>query len=533
MFNEDFIDIDDPRISSEDQMSFSDTQNLEDDEEIDSPWETTAKRKKQKDYEIYGTKSYYGKYGTQQTKYVKPSYYGGFTKPVNKFVAAPPRTFNSFNYSNLWNQYSWVISNNEDKITVRKNFQDIGLKTCIPTKTVFNTINYTDSVSLYKNGTVYPRIGISKLKNFLKPKLVDQIFSDVIEKLPVVTDPIDYVIGSSAAYAIANPKRPGLFHNEGMTNLLSTIYDSVWLRFTKTEMNKIDQLITDCFINKKISYSDVRAFFPDISNISEDHKKKIDQEMSKQTNGESDQTPLSQEFKNRLSNKPKNQFAGMWKKQKCHSLPWATSIYEYAITAMRSKFKTLDVVHKEASINKGKRINRSFINKTSYKPLEAKTILQHKKKKLFILCDGSGSMGYSNIENTASAFIKALVDSNIFDISNIIFHSESFVCDYYEDYKNASSKEIFYNSWGGGEWFESLDDNIEQRYIADADYVIVITDLNYSEEAEQWLHRFLTKTTKHLALVFWDLKGTIRGLNTRNVSTVEDMISSVTTMLAH
>jgi hypothetical protein len=47
---------------------------------------------------------------------------------------------------------------------------------------------------LYKNGTAYPRIGISKLKSFIKPKVVDQIFSEVIEKLPVVTDPIDYVI---------------------------------------------------------------------------------------------------------------------------------------------------------------------------------------------------------------------------------------------------------------------------------------------------------------------------------------------------
>jgi hypothetical protein len=145
---------------------------------------------------------------------------------------------------------------------------------------------------------------------------------------------------------------------------------------------------------KTISYSDVRAALPDISNISEDNKKKIDQEMSKQTNGESDQSALSQEFKNKFSEKPKNQFIGMGKKPTSYPLKKAVPIYDYAVAAMRSKFKTLDVVHKEASINKGKRINRSFINKTSYKPLEAKTILKHKKKKLFILCDASGSMSY-------------------------------------------------------------------------------------------------------------------------------------------
>jgi len=59
------------------------------------------------------------------------------------------------------------------------------------------------------------------------------------------------------------------------------------------------------------------------------------------------------------------------------------------VQAMRSKFKPRDIVSKEACLNKGKRINRNFLTGMSYKPLQAKTVEEHKRKKLLIVCDSS------------------------------------------------------------------------------------------------------------------------------------------------
>ncbi len=60
--------------------------------------------------------------------------------------------------------------------------------------------------------------------------------------------------------------------------------------------------------------------------------------------------------------------------------------------AIKSKFYFPDSVNKEENYRKGNRINRGFMNGTSYKPLVGKTKVAHKKKKIMIVIDGSGSM---------------------------------------------------------------------------------------------------------------------------------------------
>lgn len=63
--------------------------------------------------------------------------------------------------------------------------------------------------------------------------------------------------------------------------------------------------------------------------------------------------------------------------------------------AIRSKFFFPDTISKEENYRKGNRISRGFMSGTSYKPLIGKTAIAHKKKKVMIVIDGSGSMGYS------------------------------------------------------------------------------------------------------------------------------------------
>ena len=203
-------------------------------------------------------------------------------------------------------------------------------------------------------------------------------------------------------------------------------------------------------------------------------------------------------------------------------------IYNRTLKLIRSKIKLRDIVDTEENLRKGKRINRSFINKTSYKPLISKTVSSQKKKKLFVLIDASGSMWNKDCHpaNEAWAFAAGLVDSWQFDVEHIIWHNTSWWTDVIGDVKKWK-RDIYL---GGGEWFSSLEDNIPSEFLEGVDYVLVLTDLCIDETSQQWLYDFI-KHKKNMILSFeraWDLKG----MNVRQIKEGKDMVNALGTLVS-
>lgn len=184
----------------------------------------------------------------------------------------------------------------------------------------------------------------------------------------------------------------------------------------------------------------------------------------------------------------------------------------------------------EESLRKWKRINRNFINWSSYKPLMSKEVLQPRKKKLMIVYDCSGSMGYINswwgAAYNAAPFIAAMTNSWVFDIEHVVYHSNSG----WEDVARKIKKwEVFHYGWGS-EWFEYIDDNLPDSWSRWVDYIIAITDLQIGTGAQQGLYDYLSKCNKHMVLSFlfpWSLNW----MNVRCVKDVKWMLNAVSSLV--
>ncbi len=93
----------------------------------------------------------------------------------------------------------------------------------------------------------------------------------------------------------------------------------------------------------------------------------------------------------RKEEKSESAVYGRWNNSSMSETP--KDLVNFLENAIRSKFYFPDTVLKEENYRKGNRISRGFLNGTSYKPLVGKTRIAHKKKKLMVVIDGSGSMG--------------------------------------------------------------------------------------------------------------------------------------------
>ncbi len=200
---------------------------------------------------------------------------------------------------------------------------------------------------------------------------------------------------------------------------------------------------------------------------------------------------------------------------------------------IKSKIVIQDIVDTETSINKWKKLNKAYIEWRDWKPLKFKTVTKPKKKKILFLLDCSGSMSKADREDSpayaAVSFLDAVLKSNIFNVTHIYYHSDN----WYWDVKAKFLKKWAFWCYWWGEWFEIVDTNIPKEHVAQADYVVTLTDLCIWESAEKWLANFLSHSKKSLILSFKE-EWTLQWLNVRTIP--EDdrpkMINNLLTILS-
>lgn len=216
----------------------------------------------------------------------------------------------------------------------------------------------------------------------------------------------------------------------------------------------------------------------------------------------------------------------VWKYQPVDDL----DLYKEALKKMTKNFVKQARAEFTPSIREGKRINRGYIEWTSYKPLLSKTINTWKKSKVVVIHDCSGSMGDANMGTNepaykAVSFIGALVNSWVVDVQHVVYHSEYG----FEDVVDTIKKwDIHHLQWCA-EGFQFLDDNLPSEWVKDCDFVVVTTDLEYSKEAEEGLYEYVSRAPAHLILSFKNT-WTLNGLNVRKVSTIKDMMGAVVSL---
>jgi len=198
---------------------------------------------------------------------------------------------------------------------------------------------------------------------------------------------------------------------------------------------------------------------------------------------------------------------------------------------IKSKIHIENIVDKEPSIRKWKRINRLFIEWRDYKPLVNKQVSVKQKKKILFLVDCSGSMwdasSTSDSAHRAVSFLHAIIKADLFDVTNIFFHSSWG----YWDVKKEFIKQPHSRCWWW-EWFERVWVNIWPEKLRWIDYVVTLTDLDIWESAQKWLYEFLSKGKKHLVLSF-DYKWDLNWMNVRTIpeDNPEIMVQSLLTIL--
>lgn len=210
----------------------------------------------------------------------------------------------------------------------------------------------------------------------------------------------------------------------------------------------------------------------------------------------------------------------------------SNSMYSKNLRIIQSKISIRDDVYFEENLRKGKRINRNFLTGSSYKPLMSKTVESKKNKKIMFIVDCSGSMDCKNVEKNhiydlAWCFVAASVNAWIFDCEQVILHSSW-------GWENVAPKykkwQLFTYCWTT-EWFEHLEDNLDPKWAKEADYVILITDLDIWVSAEEWVYSYLKNCKKHMVLSFaqaW----TLQWMNVRKVSKPHDMINALVSIVS-
>lgn len=186
---------------------------------------------------------------------------------------------------------------------------------------------------------------------------------------------------------------------------------------------------------------------------------------------------------------------------------------------------------KEISLTRWKRINRWYINRTDYRCLVDKRIEKHKKPKILFLLDWSWSMGYwsPNPYPTAMNFLWDISQTHLFDTQMLLTTSadlQDITTDVWK-WGKWETNEIW-NRIGRGEWFERLTYR-SWALERDEDYVVVLTDMEVPQNAEDNLRLFIW-WKKHLILSFWTQRQ-FNNLNVRYVNDFKDIKNSITTLL--
>lgn len=201
------------------------------------------------------------------------------------------------------------------------------------------------------------------------------------------------------------------------------------------------------------------------------------------------------------------------------------SMYKDALKTISKKLLKEARVSYSPSLRKWTRINRDYINGSSYKPLMEKSIISHKKSKVMVIHDCSGSMYDRWVYDTAVSYIWALTNSGVVDVTRVIYHSEYG----WEDVKPRIAKWDIFHYSGGDEWFKYIDDNLPPDWIKEVDYVVVTTDLRFDRDEQNGLYEYIKRAPAHLILSFKDM-GRIKDLNVRKVKTIKDMVNATITL---
>ena len=379
-------------------------------------------------------------------------------------------------YEDYFSKWSKSFASSEQKRNFKKKVKDAAFATMTPVD-VKITIEPT---TFFKRRRLAVNVNEKDLSKYNKTTVVNKII-ELYDKVPFNSDIID----------------------DGIIKYLS-IWDENIAKY-KTEGVAVPDLLAS--INQydagTITYADLRKLF---RNLSDAEKK---QNIGWQSEGW---------YKG---------WGKVWTK-----VPFADrTLYNKNLRVIQSRVKLRDTVSNEESLRRGKKINRNFINWSSYKPLISKTVESPKKKKIFFILDCSWSMGPwkspSDPSHQAVSFAAACVNSWVFDCSHVIYHSSS---GWENCIKPIKKWELFNLAWGS-EGFEYIDDNLNKEWLQGVDYIVALTDLQIGSSAEQGLADYLKKGKRHLIMSFaW--KGTLKGMNVRQITKTSDMINAIVTLVS-
>ena len=184
-----------------------------------------------------------------------------------------------------------------------------------------------------------------------------------------------------------------------------------------------------------------------------------------------------------------------------------------------------DIFQREASLRKGKRINRNFVYGLSYKPLMQEQTEKVKKKKVLNIVDGSGSMWINQKDPifVGWEFMYALSETGLFDCEN--FFSQTQTLSRWDDFQ------LYCYSWW--EWFADMPARLVDMWVNvnDFDYVFVFTDCCIDTRCKNALNEMLSKK-KHILFCCeernWDyMREDYPALKIVDVKTTADMVNNL------
>lgn len=390
--------------------------------------------------------------------------------------------------SSSWNDYSNYFSKWEDYYKVaekrrkyKKDVNDYALESYTP---IDVRVWVWSSPSIFKRNRMTIDIPESMLSEFSSQAKVKKIV-DLYDKIPYNSDLIDSFIVEQ----IVTWKR-----NSTLKNFVNP--DKVK---SDTDIVNIDNAIM-WYDKGTTTYAELRTWFRALTSIE----------------------------KSELFANSDNMWYGWWKVGSRINFEHRDT-YNKNLRIIQSKIKLVDKIDVEENFRKGKRINRNFINWSSIKPLMSKTVNAKKKKKIMFIIDCSGSMNPWNTSSDPShkaiSFAAACVNSWIFNVEQVIYHSSS----WWQNCIREIQKGELFNLYGWSEGFERIDDNLNTEWIKSCDYAVALTDLDIWTSAQQGLYDYLHKAKKHMVLSF-DRSWTIKGMAVRTVDSPQTMINALVSL---
>lgn len=383
-------------------------------------------------------------------------------------------------WSSYWDANASFWADAEKRRELKDKIKTAAAKEFIPCDV--NISNLDKFTNFWKQKRVRLQIKPDDVSRLNSQDKVDKMVR-FMDKLPYNSDWIDGLIMKRYVDSWLDPK-----------NFVESLLDPA-------KEKQADSMIDD-FINERITHAQLRSIF---------------------------RQPTAEEKKANPFWKSEGWYQWGWKVWSLDTID-NKERYNKMLRIIQSRIRPRSHTQFEESMRKGKRINRNYINGSSYKPLLSKDVIQPRKKKLMIVYDCSWSMGYINSEGNAAynaaPFIAAITNSWVFDIEHVVYHSNSG----WEDVARRIKKwEVFHLAWGS-EGFEYIDDNLPEQWSRWVDYIIAITDLQIWTAAQQWLYDYLSKCNKHMVLSFldkWDLKW----MNVRCVKDMKWMLNAVSSLV--